>query len=140
MLQRLIYFSARGAGCEDITALVAESAARNRTRGITGMLIADDAYFLQVLEGPRPIVSRLFQTISRDPRHSDVVLVEAEEIRQQVYPDWGMTQLDDVAKIAGLWWRVSSERPFDLASMKCREIKDFLRLVSFEMIGARPAA
>ncbi|MGE0046776.1 MAG: BLUF domain-containing protein, partial [Hyphomonadaceae bacterium] len=82
MLNRLVYFSERLPECDDaaLEEIVALAAPRNRARDITGLLIADRRAFIQILEGPRTAVSLLFQDISRDARHRNVVLVEFTEI------------------------------------------------------------
>jgi hypothetical protein len=139
MLQRLIYFSTRDPQCTGIADLVAKAAESNRARGVTGLLIADGACFVQVLEGPRATLSPLFQSISRDQRHHQVTLAEVEEITALSYPDWGMTKLDNVAKIASMWRRVS-DAAFDPWSMSARHLKDFLRLATFEMMPQKAQA
>jgi hypothetical protein len=56
----------------DLQRLVASSQARNRKEGVTGLLIYDQGRFLQWLEGPTAGVGRVWQSISEDPRHTDV--------------------------------------------------------------------
>lgn len=135
MLQRLIYYSARSPAFDDVAGLVAQCVQRNQARGVTGMLIADQRIFLQVLEGPRREVSGLFQSICRDARHDQIELAHVEDIAAHAYPDWGMGRLDDVGRIAHLWWTFDPKRPFDPWSMRAREVQDFLRLASFELLG-----
>ena len=45
-----------------------------------------------------------------------------------------MGQLGDVARIAHLWSGFDAARPFDPWSMNARQLKDFIRLASFEML------
>lgn len=134
MLQRLIYFSARGAQDFDLDALVAASAERNRAVGVTGLLVADANAFLQVLEGPRDTVSALFQRISTDPRHERVTLSEVAEIAELAYPQWGMSGLHEAPRVAALWAQADSARPFDPWALRAQQIRDFLRLVTFDQL------
>jgi hypothetical protein len=104
MLSNLIYFSERDFGCPDVEVerIVQESAARNRKRDITGFLVADSQYFLQILEGDRKALSALFDTIQADFRHRDVVLAAFSEIDVRRFPEWGMACVGDpeIIKIA----------------------------------------
>jgi hypothetical protein len=54
------------------------------------MLLYKGGNFLQVLEGPEEGVLRLYQKISRDPRHGDVMLLTKEPIQERQFPDWSM--------------------------------------------------
>lgn len=53
---------------------------KNQDYGVTGMLVYADDYFLQTIEGSRPIVSRLMRKIMDDERHRDVEIVEAKHV------------------------------------------------------------
>jgi Sensors of blue-light using FAD len=138
MLHRLTYYSTRSPTCGNLRNLVAHAAERNRGRGYTGLLIADAHYFLQVLEGSAAGLANLYQRIALDPRHSDVVQVQVEEIAEPSYPDWGMAQVYDVGRIMTLYWG-AADKVFDPSTMSPRQISDFLRLASFEMLNARAA-
>ena len=137
MLQRLIYFSERDRSCLDVRTLVREAADRNRRRGITGLLIADDRCFLQMLEGHRNAVSSLFQTISRDTRHRNIVLVDVEETDDLCSSDWTMGQMDDKRRIAETWRKIDFKRAFDPWSMTAEEIRTFFNMVMYDLNQAR---
>jgi hypothetical protein len=47
---------------------------------------------MQVLEGGREAINTLYAHILRDPRHTDVVLLDYEEISQRRYAGWTMGQ------------------------------------------------
>jgi len=49
--------------------------------------------FLQVLEGGRTAVNRLYNRIVTDPRHSDVELLAYEEIDERRFAGWAMGQV-----------------------------------------------
>lgn len=122
MLNRLVYFSERA--CDDATLadIVARAAERNRARGVTGLLMADERSFIQILEGPRVSVSAVFQAISQDPRHSGVVLVEMTEIAARSYPSWGMAYVSDPKKVEAAWRRMMPQRvdPWPLNAFQLR--------------------
>ena len=71
--------------------IVATARRSNPARGITGLLVHGDALFFQWLEGPAGQVEDLLQCLALDPRHhSLVVLSQADEVRERLFPDWSM--------------------------------------------------
>jgi hypothetical protein len=100
MLVRLLYAS-RIVGdsySETIHAIMQQSHVHNPAKGITGILCHNERLFMQVLEGGRDQVNALFAKISRDPRHTDVILLHYEEIVERRYSCWTMGQAN-LAKI-----------------------------------------
>jgi Sensors of blue-light using FAD len=62
----------------------------NQLHGITGALIFDTEWFVQVLEGERDAVWPLFQRIAADRRHSRVTPVEITWDARRQFGDWWM--------------------------------------------------
>jgi hypothetical protein len=62
--------------------------------------------FLQVLEGDRGEVTRLYARMSADPRHQDLELIHCESITERRYADWSMAQvgLSDVDPQTKIVW------------------------------------
>jgi EAL domain-containing protein (putative c-di-GMP-specific phosphodiesterase class I) len=75
---------------DKVVAMSKHFADRNRHRDITGMLVFDGEFFMQVLEGPRQRVSALYDLIQTDPRHEEVVTVLEEPIYRRTFDDWGL--------------------------------------------------
>lgn len=63
---------------------------RNSTRRITGLLLYERGNFAQVVEGPRRTVEHLFQSILKDPRHSNVAVISQWEIDHRDFDGWTM--------------------------------------------------
>lgn len=63
---------------------------RNAARNITGMLLYDSGHFAQVVEGPREAVEALFGSISRDPRHAEVLVVSRAAAAERDFLGWTM--------------------------------------------------
>lgn len=75
---------------DDLHAIL-ECAQRNNVRdGITGYLVYSRPYFLQCLEGKRSVVSRLFERLYRDPRHSRIEIASVREISCREFSEWSM--------------------------------------------------
>jgi hypothetical protein len=82
--------------------ILAAAQAHNAAQAITGVLCQGQGLYLQVLEGERGAVNRLYARILQDRRHQDVQMLSFEEITQRRYPDWSMAHVmlpDDEAMI-----------------------------------------
>ena len=96
MLVRLVYAShaTHTIDAEVVSAIVKHSKIANAKVGITGVLCCcSEGTFLQVLEGGRNAVSRLYNRITADPRHTEVVLLGYEEIAERRFAGWAMGQV-----------------------------------------------
>jgi len=76
---------------EALEKIIATARHYNPRYGITGLLVFGSGIFFQWLEGPKDNVTSLFEIISQDPRHSNVVLLTKEdEFRERLFPNWDM--------------------------------------------------
>ena len=96
MLVRLMYASraTETVRPETLTAILRKSTQNNPLVGVTGVLCFSGTVFVQVLEGGRQQVSKLYNRISQDPRHTDVVLLSYEEIDERSFAGWSMGQVN----------------------------------------------
>ena len=62
----------------------------NAAQGITGALLFSADGFVQVLEGPVAAVEATFERIKCDPRHADVVVLEAGMVPARDFEGWSM--------------------------------------------------
>jgi hypothetical protein len=92
MLTSLMYYSQVSPGIKsaDITDIFKIARSRNVDNGLSGILYSDGKWFIQVLEGSRHEVSRIFGGILRDGRHKGITLVSFKEITSREYSDWSM--------------------------------------------------
>ena len=96
MLVRLMYASraTETVRPETLNAILKKSTQNNPVSGVTGVLCFSGEIFLQVLEGGRLPVSKLYNRIAQDPRHSDVALLSYEEIDERSFAGWAMGQVN----------------------------------------------
>ncbi len=96
MLVRLLYASraVEPLSPEVIDDILASSRKGNPALGITGLLCHSGDIFMQVLEGGRDAVSALYNRISSDPRHRDVIILQYEEITDRRFAGWTMGQVN----------------------------------------------
>jgi hypothetical protein len=92
MLQ-IIYASAasKQLTTSELVEIIDNGLSKNEKLGITGIVMYDAGSFLQVLEGPDDAVERLYTTIARDPRHTNVRLLSQKYITEREFGDWSMT-------------------------------------------------
>ena len=74
----------------ELQTLVSTSQDRNRSLGLTGVLLYDNGTFFQWLEGPEDGLSRVWSSIQRDPRHRDVTLLRDEPISDRIFEGWAL--------------------------------------------------
>jgi hypothetical protein len=77
--------------CADLNELLLGARNRNKTLGVSGMLVFHGGTFLQALEGKKRAVNEIFASILTDPRHRDIeVLHRGPGFDQRVFGDWSM--------------------------------------------------
>jgi hypothetical protein len=96
MLVRLMYASraAKPLDPEELTHILRHSRGANPKVGVTGVLCSTGDLFIQVLEGGRAAVNRLYNRIAADPRHAEVTLLAYEEIAERRFAGWAMGQVN----------------------------------------------
>jgi hypothetical protein len=108
MLIRLIYVSkaVEPQSSTLIDSVLRKAHAWNTENDITGVLCEGQGVYLQVLEGERGKVTRLYSRISADPRHTDLELIHCECITEKRYGKWSMARvsLSDVDPQTKIVW------------------------------------
>ena len=66
------------------------SRAHNLLNRITGLLVASGNRYMQVIEGPRAPVEKLWATIRADQRHCAVARLLYREIDERAFKSWSM--------------------------------------------------
>lgn len=80
--------SSPGAG--DLQALVGKARARNRSLDVTGMLLFENGYFLQTLEGPPEKLELLWSSIKRDVRHDHIEVLSEHIVPARLFSNWNL--------------------------------------------------
>lgn len=96
MLVRLLYASRAvpAVDQEELLTILRKSKANNQPLGVTGVLCFSEGIFMQVLEGGRGPVNRLYNRIAADSRHTDVELLCYQEIGERRFAGWSMGQVN----------------------------------------------
>jgi len=95
----------------EVAGILAASRANNARDGVTGALLYSNGCFAQVLEGGLDAVERTFERIECDPRHSDVVILQAARAEGRLFGIWNMAlaETDDPAKASAILGRALAQ-------------------------------
>ena len=103
MLVSLMYYSKviPGVQADGIATILRSARKNNPNEDLTGVLYTNGRWFLQILEGPRQSVTRMFGILQNDKRHTDVTMINVKNIEERAFGDWGMAFIkSDPAVIA----------------------------------------
>lgn len=73
-----------------VARILAQSRTNNAKRGLVGALYFGDGCFFQCLEGRAEDVDRLYATLLKDPRHTDLKVLSRRDIPRKNFPNWAM--------------------------------------------------
>ncbi len=96
MLTRLVYHSENHLGADgggmikDLNTILSHSQRNNEKAGITGALLFDTLWFIQILEGEREAVSGALRRIMRDQRHDELVVMDCRPAETRLFGNWWM--------------------------------------------------
>lgn len=128
MQVQLLYVSrAVGPMTTTVTASILLTAReRNPGYGISGVLLQGQGLYLQVLEGERGAVNRLFARIQADPRHRDVELLHFQESSRRRYHNWSMAHVDLDASDAMVRMQHPEFDPYSASGLQALKLVDDL--------------
>ncbi len=91
MLQIIYISSARSViGASVCLSILRQSRRNNELSAVTGLLVAGQRRFLQVLEGPTDAVRQTFARILADPRHYACVILNERYLDTRQFENWAM--------------------------------------------------
>lgn len=74
----------------DLRELSWKAKSKNRSLGVTGMLLFDKGRFFQTIEGPPASLKTLWHSICEDPRHSDIEILSEHIIPARLFGAWDL--------------------------------------------------
>ena len=91
-LYRLAYVSSalQKFSKSQLLTLLHDAREKNANQGITGMLLYKDGNFMQMIEGEAAALHSLFQSITNDPRHHQLLVIFDEPAETRLFTDWTM--------------------------------------------------
>lgn len=79
---------------KEIQEIIKIAKAFNSTNDISGCLLFDNGYFVQILEGDEEKVTQLYLTIKKDRRHNHLEVLSKGWSSKRVFDNWGMGYLE----------------------------------------------
>lgn len=83
----------------EIDKILASSRRRNSAADVTGALLFNEDWFVQLLEGDKAAVRETFERILLDSRHEKVELLFEKPTRERRLPGWSMAFVGDAPAI-----------------------------------------
>ncbi len=74
----------------DISDILEKARKFNSKNQITGCLLYHNNEFIQILEGEKETLHKLYTSIEKDPRHINVILLAEAEKQDRIFPNWSM--------------------------------------------------
>ena len=91
-LTELVYVSraTRLMSQKELVEMLVHARATNHQYDVTGLLLYKDLSFIQLLEGPRASVEKIYASIEQDVRHFNVKRLLQNPIESRRFPEWAM--------------------------------------------------
>lgn len=90
MMICIVYISSAVYGLSErqILSFIRQSKYNNGRLGISGLLLYNGGRFMQLIEGERAKVEKLYEKICLDNRHTGITLLLKETITQKNFENW----------------------------------------------------
>lgn len=130
-LTRLIYASFhKGTAAKTVDNILQVSRSNNVRDRITGALVIDEQYFLQLLEGSRTCVAQCFMRIMQDDRHGDIRIISAGDIVQRQFMEWSMHMIETTQVKKAIMSQYTVDGVFDPTKMSQTAVERLCRTLS----------
>ena len=106
----------------EVTRILAQAQQNNERNGITGALVFNHNYFLQSIEGARPVINELLRKLVKDERHAVLQIIECREVEQRRWNKWSMKYLIPSDENKGLALKFSTGTQFNPYLMSTNQI------------------
>lgn len=70
---------------------------KNKRLAITGILLLIQGKFVQYIEGPAEEIDKVYESISKDKRHTEMIMLDSGSLTERQFKDWSMAykEVDD---------------------------------------------
>lgn len=106
----------------EVTRILAQAQENNERNGITGALVFNHNYFLQSIEGARPVINELLRKLVQDDRHYALQIIECREVEMRHWNKWSMKYLIPSDENKGLALKFSTGSQFNPYLMSTNQI------------------
>lgn len=75
---------------QELTDILTVCRKNNQINSITGVLLYNEGTFIQFLEGEEAAINYIYDIITSDERHKNIIKLTEGEIDKRNFPDWTM--------------------------------------------------
>lgn len=93
-LFQVVYHSISLTDADGEKKILKTSRLNNMKKSISGCLISSNGEFLQILEGPRPVIMDLINLIQTDKRHKEFSIMKMCMIKERMFENWTMASFE----------------------------------------------
>ncbi|MFK7751561.1 MAG: BLUF domain-containing protein [Sedimentitalea sp.] len=108
-------------GSDEHRVIMSQCQTHNRDSGLTGFLHREGDFFVQYIEGPKEKLDQTIARIRKDPRHTDLIILDEQPLDSRKLPDWQMGfvkkdqfRLKDLIEMDDEGLDLKFTEPFDL--------------------------
>ena len=130
-----MYYSQRNPSVSiDMDKLLKTCTRNNSAVNVTGMLHFNGNYFLQVLEGGRAEVSSIYHRIAADNRHTNIIMISCQDVRERIFPNWSMSLHEGLeGETRDIFLRYFPSSTVTPEAVSTESLLDFMQDVSTEL-------
>ena len=114
----------------EVTRILTQAQQNNERNGITGALVFNHNYFLQSIEGARPVINELLRKLVKDDRHYALQVIECREVELRHWSKWSMKYLIPSDENKGLALKFSTGTQFNPYLMNINQIMMLIETLS----------
>lgn len=140
MIHQIVYYSRNtvlGDGRAMLTNIreILSASQRNNSRDvITGFLIFDKTWFVQILEGERAQVTGTYNRTAKDTRHSTATIMNVRDVQARLFPNWTMSGAMRTPEVQEVYLQHGFGSPLEPSRLKSDQIiRLALDLQAFEI-------
>jgi Sensors of blue-light using FAD. len=154
LLYRYVFYSENSglpggrAGAEQVKDILLACSRNTLASGLSGALVFNERYFVQIMEGDRALASRTILSVVSDPRHRNAVLVRAYPVGERRFLGWTVGYAGHTEAIDALYMRHGVMAGLDPTRMNAESIENLVAdlvevkspfIVRKKGIGSEPA-
>jgi hypothetical protein len=125
----------------EIEQILVSARQKNPQANITGALMFNAGSFAQVLEGPHDDIQDTFERIQCDPRHSHVVMLSLEPVKEREFSNWSMAYFGTDSIASAKFGDITHGSDFNAALLKGGRIlgliKEHLQEAELKVVGKK---
>lgn len=131
MLSRLVFYGRTnmkiGESAGMIKSILAAASDYSPASGLTGGLVFNEKYMMEVIEGAREQVSKRLKLLYEDPRLEDLTLLAVGAIDKRAFDGWAVGYAGHTIDAERLYLKYGPTIDINPSSMSAQAVLDFVR-------------